>query len=654
MKDRGLFFRGKFFGGNDKKGSRRGMIDTAAAPDAAQDVLLDAARCWYALQEARGKAARNERFTFGDQWGDMVYDPVSRKKMSERQHLLEQGVVPLQNNRIRGIVRSVLGVFSSGRTEPLAVARDRDEQRKGELMTTTLQYSYQLNRLWELDRRTLEYYLTSGYVADRVGFGWRNGKMDAWVDPVNYNRLILDNRMEDPRHEDAQLVGMLHDLDVYDVMAQFAGGSRRRAAEIREMYGRAGREGVCAFVETLTEDRFETLDFFTPAGGGGACRVIEVWRKEARERYRVHDTLNGELYKVEVGEAGKLRAENARREADQLAAGVLPGDTRLLEWEWFVDVYWRFYYLTPLGEVLQEGETPFWHGSHPFAFKVYPFYNGRVYPFVSDFIDQNKYINRIITTHELVKMRAAKGLLMVPRSALGDNNEDYFEQRWAIPGRVVVYEAKPGIPAPTQVSSSSVGVGDYEMLQIQLKMLEDISGVHGAMQGVQPNAGTPAALYAQQMQNSVTSLSDILESFNDFRVTRDTKLMQTIQQFYTDKRYVKVAGKENRGVVYDPAMVRDAEFDLSITEGTSTPAYRMVMNDFLMTLFSSGQLSLEELLQAGSFPFADKLLQLVESRKQAMAGGQAAAGPLATPEIMEQVARGMDPRAREMLESITN
>jgi hypothetical protein len=34
------------------------------------------------------------------------------------------------------------------------------------------------------------------------------------------------------------------------------------------------------------------------------------------------------------------------------------------------------------------------------------------------------------------------------------------------------------------------------MLSIQLKLLEDISGVQGALQGKAPSAGTPASLYA--------------------------------------------------------------------------------------------------------------------------------------------------------------
>ena len=36
--------------------------------------------------------------------------------------------------------------------------------------------------------------------------------------------------------------------------------------------------------------------------------------------------------------------------------GVSPENMRLLEYEWFVDNYWYYYFLSPHGDVLDEGE----------------------------------------------------------------------------------------------------------------------------------------------------------------------------------------------------------------------------------------------------------------------------------------------------------
>jgi len=602
------------------------------------DVLHEAYIAWTSLDEFRDEARRNERYTFGNQWGDKIKNPNGCGYITEEDHIKNQGNVPLKNNRIRGIVRSVLGVFSNQQTEPVCVSRDRDKQTKGEMMSTTLQYSYQVNKLWELDRRNLEYFLISGATFFKTIYGWRNNKKDVWTDIVNYNRVFFDNHMEDPRHWDCHLIGEIHDIGLYDVLQQFADGSKERALQLREIYRGCTKERAVSYLKNLSEDNtHKNRSFFVP-DDETRCRVIEVWKKESKERYLVHDSLNGELYKVEIEQEHELKTENQRRITEQSAMGIEPEDMKLLDYEWFVDNFWQFYYLSPQGDILMQGETPYWHESHPYSFKLYPFYNKRVYPFVGDFIDQNRYINRLITMQDFVMRASAKGVLLIPEESIpeGMTIQDIADD-WAAYNGVIAYKAKAGIPLPQQVIANSSQTGAYDMLSIQLKLLEDISGVSSALQGQTPRAGTPASLYMQQTQNSATSLTDIMESYREVREDRDYKAMKLIQQNYNEIRYISIVGRDARETtVYNPEEVKNAEFDLSITESTSTPAYRMIMNDFLMQLFGQGQISLQELLENGAFPFADKLLQSIQARQEEMQNGQEPTNGLVSPEIMQQ------------------
>ena len=70
-----------------------------------------------------------------------------------------------------------------------------------------------------------------------------------------------------------------------------------------------------------------------------------------------------------------------------------------------------------------------------------------------------------------------------------------------------------------------------------------------------------------------------------------------MQQFYDSKRVFNIAGKSGAQIEYDPKKIRDVEFDLSITESTSTPAYRHLANDMLMQLYQSQAISVEQLLE---------------------------------------------------------
>ena len=627
-------------------------------------VLMDAYNAWVGLDEFRRKARRNKMYTFEDQWGDKIV--VGCKTMTERQSIIKQGNVPLQNNRIRGIVRSVTGVFQSQQTEPVCVSRDRDDQGKGELMSTALQYVYQLNKLWGIDGLNFNYFLISGLAAFKSTYGWMNNKMDVWTNLVNHNNIFFDNHMNDPRHWDCHLIGEIHDVGLYDAMDQFSLGSPQRAEEIRRIYSYCDKERTINYVNNLTLDRKKDLNFFVPVDDT-RCRVIEVWKKESKDRLLVHDSLTGDFYKTEVDERESIDNENQKRRFEQSASGVRPEDMKLIKCKWIIDNYWYYYFLSPMGDILQEGETPFWHESHPYSFKIYPFYDNQIFPFVSDFIDQQRYINRLIMLQDFVTRSSAKGALAFDVNSLPDGyNINDIADQWAVFNGLVLYTTKNNSNAkpPAQIVSSTTQLGLHDMLSIQLKLLEDISGVQGALQGKAPAAGTPAALYMQQVQNSTTSLTELFEAYRELREERDYKNMKLIQQFYTEPKYINIIGKNSSpsSMLYDPNKVRNAEFDLSITESTSTPAYRMIMNDFLLQLFNTGKITLNELLENGAFPFSDKLLQSVKSRQeqQQMAmtqGGQMPnmqQGEMVDPAIRQQINQNTNPVFQKMLNNYNN
>lgn len=322
-------------------------------------------------------------------------------------------------------------------------------------------------------------------------------------------------------------------------------------------------------------------------------------------------------------------------------------DIPLIEAEWFVDSYWYYYYLTPFGDILAEGETPYAHKSHPYVFKAYPFIDGEIHSFVSDVIDQQRYSNRLITLYDWIMRASAKGVLLVPDDCLGDQSPEDFADAWTRFNGVVVYHAKPGVPAPTQVANNSTNIGISELLNLQLKFFEDISGVHGALQGRQGVSSTSGTLYAQQAQNATTSLLDLLDSFSQFVIDAAYKDVKNIQQFYDQKRTYNIAGRSATQIEYDPDKIRDTEFDLSIVESTATPVYRQIANDYLIQFWQSGQISLQQLLEVGDFTFADQLLQSIQSQQQEMQQGQMPEG--VSPELMQQAQQGANMNAVNQL-----
>lgn len=612
------------------------------------DVLMEAQHYWNQMEDFRKDRERNKRYTYGFQWDDKIC--VDGKTMTEEEYIKSQGNVPLKNNLIRRLVKSVLGVYRSQSKEPTCTARDRDEQKLGETMSTILKCNMQLNRMTEVYARTMEEFLISGFIVHRKSYGWRNGKEDCWTDYVQPNNFFIDNNMRDFRGWDVSVLGEIHDISFGQLCEQFA-TSPEEYRKLREIYKWAAKkEYIASYAERFGYSRLENYDFLFTSEPG-RCRVIEVWRKEQKPRWRCHDYQNGDIFKIDVEDYQRcVVAENEERKRMAKAVGMPEEEVPLIKADWFVDDYWYFYYLSPFGDILKEGETPYEHDSHPYVFKAYPFIDGEIHSFVADVIDQQRYTNRLITLYDWIMRASAKGVLMMPEDCLPDGvSIDDIAESWTEFNGVIVYKPSKSGKVPEQVANNSTNIGIAELLNMQLKFFEDISGVTGALQGKPGFSGESAAHYQQQTQNATTTLLDLLECFSGFVVDGAYKDVKNMQQFYDSKRVFNIAGKSGAQIEYDPKKIRDVEFDLSITESTTTPAYRHLANDILLQLWQSQAISVEQLLEHGDFPFADELLQSIKSQKEQLAQGKVPDG--LSPELMAKAQQGANMQAVGRLHS---
>lgn len=589
-------------------------------------VLEEAARCWYSLDRFRKDRERAVRYTYGDQWSDPI--KVDGKTMTESEWLKEQGLIPLKNNLIHRLVETVVGLYWAQSKEPICVANDRDEQSYGEVMSTVLQVNWNNNNMSEVNARAFKEFLIGGLVAYKETYGWKEQRMDAWTLPIKANSIFFDCSGDDPRQWNFNLVGELHDYTFNELCSDFA-KTRDDYAFLRDRFSAQEQ------VRHITTDReanesYKYADFYRCADPT-RIRVIEIWRKEIRPRYECVDTNEGEIFKIEEEDLAKVEAENARRIQRYRNAGIPEEEAALIEFvdkgadgrpniKW--DEFWQYYFVLPTGEILSSGETPYEHESHPYTIKMTPYINGVIRSFVSDVIDQQRFVNHLIMTNSFTIKSSAKGALMIPEDCI--SSEMSYEEvlrQWARPdGAFIVKPDKMG-NLPRQVSSNSTNVGLWELLRLQIELMEDVTGVQGAMQGKQGFSGQSAAMYNMQQQNATLSQLDRLETFSAFIKEASKKKVKMLQQYYTQKRAFRISGK-NASVLYDPSKLGDVDFDLNIVESTQTPVVRMLANDWLMQLFQAGAVGVKELLEVGDFPFSDRLLEVIKNNEEAAAKGQ--------------------------------
>lgn len=508
-------------------------------------LLFEARRCWERMATFRQNRIRNMRYCYGDQWGDYVM--VDGKKVREEDYIRSQGSEPLKNNLIRRLVKQVLGLYRAQDTPLQCRVMQPCEQQYAKVMTDVIAYNQWLNHATELNSRMLEEFLISGMAVQRKTYGIRHGREDCWTDIVSPAAFFLDSGATDCRGWDVEMLGEIHDMR-FDTLAAAFATSQQQWQTLADIYTPTTYDDrLYDLCSEFGVSRAGNLNFFHTADNR-LCRIIEVWYRCRRPEYLCHDRQTATLYHVD-------------------ATDSTPLDNAL-----FIIVdEWRYAYLTPFGDVLAEGVSPYLHASHPYVFKAYPFVDAEIHSFVADIIDQQRYTNRLITLYDWVMRSSAKGVLLVPEESIpeGYSIEDIADE-WARFNGVIAVKTRNGALLPQQVSANAVNVGINELLQTQLSFMEDISGVTGALQGKATAASVSGTLFQQQTRNAMLSQLDLLDTFRDFILDGACKDMSNILQYY-DKPRTLASRHAGKSVTYNPDIMRSIQFTIDYRKEGGQP-----------------------------------------------------------------------------------
>ena len=633
--------------------------DAFGQSDEAWKWLQTAERFWTSMRDMRDRALKNRKYHRGDQWHELVEDPDSGETMTEEDFIKQKGKLPFKQNLIRQMMRNIEGQFILNPTDTIAIARDRAKGSIGDMMTNAVRYANDINRADKLDVNSLYSSALSGIAARKYGFAYMPTRdiEEIRMKNVDYNRIFFNDDVQDPRLDDLYFVGELLDTTLDNIIANFATNEEEEEA-IRNMYRNVDQMEPPSHPDAFkAEDNVDNISFLAPLDQS-LCRVVEVWRKSSEWRTWVHDYMDAswEVYPESVLSVKGVEAINKKRTQEFEKQGIPADKVPLMKAERKFEQIWKVKYITPHGDILYEGETPYEHQEHPYVISAYPMINGEVWGLIEDVIDQQRGINRYITMMDFIIGASAKGVLLVPDTAIeSDAALDAIADEWSKFNGVIKYKPKPGVEIPTQISANSTNIGIMEMIQMQMKLFQDIMGVSEAIQGQEPKSGTPSSLYAQQAENSMINLKSFFQNLKWFKQDCDLKAMKLIKQFYTTERYLAINGRSfnDEVQIYDPAKVKDLDFDIYPSQTADTPVYRQIIDDSLREMMLAGLIDLEMYLENSSMPFADKLLENVRQRKEEVqAGGMPQQFSQEEMQQIEQAAQQGDPKAQEIVQKI--
>lgn len=446
---------------------------------------------WNNLQSYRSDRLRCKNYAYGRQYLDIV--DFYGKRMTEEEYIRSEGNVPLKNNLIRRILRNVLGVFRNNMQIPAPEALGLDENNPADgILIEKMEQAFFRNNMKEVFARMMEEFLIGGLAAVRKGFRLHEGKYEVTTDPVRPEGFFFNVDASDPRGDDIHTIGEIHSVTLDEAVAAFASSPD----DIRRL------ESFCGSDSAGREN----------PSAGEKIEIIEMWRLEQRRHWICHDRERGLIFKSDSRPIGSE-----------------------LHTQWATEPVWRYYFIAPDGSILKEGESPYGEAGHPYVFKAYPFIDGEIHSFVADCIDQQRYINRLITLNDWILRSSAKGVLMFPEGAFPSNLDiREVSEMWSRYNGVITYKHQDGVPAPYQVNSNVSNSGITDLITLQLKMMEDVTGVNSALQGQLSGSAVSGTLFEMQTRQALTGLADILEGYNDFIRSCAIKEMRMIKAFEMD------------------------------------------------------------------------------------------------------------------------
>ena len=598
-------------------------------------LLRKAAYCYDSLFRLRERRRRSRRYYRGDQWKDMVevYENGCKKTMTEEEYIQRQGRPALKQNLIRPPVRNLIGQLRSAPYKSVIYARAKDNSLAAEMMSVALESALEMNDYRERDARLFEEFAISGCPIYETSYSYDVPRQRCIPKfrAVSINRFFFNPEMSDVCGDDMDFVGEIVDIDRDELISTYA-KDELQERELREMYSSVSRYSVDR--EALSTDNEDFIDFYTPKDTN-RCRVIKICTLEGRWMLDCHDWMDGTRTIVPMDRMEEIDRENWQRSLMEQQTGqqIAP-----IEYRKKYVRQWIYYHLSHNGNILFRKANPYEHKSHPYVFKFYPMVDGETWSLVEDLIDQQRMINRMNILFDFVISASAKGVLLVPEEAIPDDMDiEDFAEEWSRYNGVIKIRTKNGAQLPQQIVASNFNVGITDMINRQVQWMQQIGGVQDAQYGRSATSGTSAARYRQEMMSSSLNAIDYLESFGSLLIKRDWKIVQLIKQFYTEKEYIPLAGKEYSAEAhnYDPDIIRNIDFSNTMQKMQDTFTMRFISEDSILRMLEAGMISLEQYLTVSNNMYSEKLLNKLHETQQQLAQGNV------DPVMLQQVLAGV-------------
>lgn len=157
-----------------------------------------------------------------------------------------------------------------------------------------------------------------------------------------------------------------------------------------------------------------------------------------------------------------------------------------------------------------------------------------------------------------------------------------------------------------------------EFCQNRKRSIKDISGINETVEGRQVHADQSGVAVGKTQDQAIGRIRLKDRNNQRYSIKRLGILnAHLVLEHWDDEKMLRV--QDGRGgyeqIIFDPAEVKDLEFDIEISDGSMAGVDKDKYNALLTTWLVQGQITFKEYLQTGEFPRKNKLLSMVSERE---------------------------------------
>ena len=482
--------------------------------------VLEKLREWWTQSRENQSVNRYEQAIDADFYDGLQWSNEDSAALKER------GQAPLVYNRIKPTIDWIIGTEKRSRFDFKVQARKDEDCKAAETKTGLLKYISDINRA--------EYTRSLAFAdAVKVGVGWMEEgvRSDSTDDPIftryeSWRNMWYDPLSVEPDLSDARFLfrSKYVDLDIAQAMFPSRKNELKGVSITAEMFTNEFENDDLYYLRTVSGNPRLTLNRGYIDGSSiynrrERVRLIECWYRAPKNK----SIIRGDRFSGHEFDSTNLEHVSA---IDQGYASVY--DALVMEIHCAVFSNDLF---------LQLEATPYHHNKFPFT-PVWGFRRSRdraPYGVVRNIRDPQENLNK--------RMSKALHILSTARVvAEADAATDWDEIRdeMARPDGVVLLDGRKGARFETN-TDTSLAREHVNLMEIDQKMIQDVSGVTDENLGHDSNATSGRAVNARQEQGSIVTT----ELFDNARLAmqlQGEKLLALTEQFYDHTKTIRILG----------------------------------------------------------------------------------------------------------------